>query len=113
MPEFGLPDKTLAIMREILASHPAVQEAILYGSRAMGNYRRGSDIDLTVTGDAIDERTMSRIAGQFDEAPIPYTVDLSHWEDVRNSNLREHIARVGKVFYQRAGEGSSRHGTPR
>lgn len=54
MPAFGLPGKTLAIIRQILANHPFVECAILYGSRAKGNYKNGSDIDLTFVGTAVE-----------------------------------------------------------
>ena len=107
MPEFGLSDKTLATIRQILAESPAVEKAILYGSRAKGNYRPGSDIDLTLFGDQLDLRILGDIAARLVESPIPYQVDLSIWSQLNHAGLREHIERVGVVFYQRisAGEG--------
>ncbi len=104
MPDFGLPDKTVATIRQILADFPAVEKAILYGSRAKGNYRPGSDIDLTLTGDNLDLRILGEIAARLEESPIPYQVDLSLWNKLDHAGLREHIERVGVVFYQRAGD---------
>jgi len=101
MPAFGLPDKTIAVIRRILADHPSVKTAILYGSRAKGNYKNGSDIDLTLIGDALDNHLLGKIAGQLDEAPIPYQIDLSLLDRIDNQNLLEHIQRVGVVFYER------------
>jgi predicted nucleotidyltransferase len=71
MPEYGLPDATLVTLRQILAACPAVEEAILYGSRAMGNYRPGSDIDLTLTGPGLDQTAVARIAGALADSTIP------------------------------------------
>ncbi|MBK8537123.1 MAG: nucleotidyltransferase domain-containing protein [Candidatus Competibacteraceae bacterium] len=105
MPAFGLSDKTLAAIRQILADYPAVKKAILYGSRAKGNYKKGSDIDLTLIGDALDHRILGKIAGRLEESPIPYQVDLSLWKQIDNQNLLEHIERVGVVFYERADRG--------
>lgn len=105
MPSFGLPDQTLAIIRRILADYPAVEKAILYGSRAKGNYRKGSDIDLTLTGDGLDHRILGEIAGRLDDSPIPYQVDLSILNYLDSPSLLEHIERVGVVFYQRADQG--------
>lgn len=102
MPDFGLSDKTLAVIRQILADYPAVKKVILYGSRAKGNYKKGSDIDLTLIGDALDHRILGEIAGRLEESPIPYQVDLSLWEQIDNQSLLEHIERVGVVFYERA-----------
>jgi predicted nucleotidyltransferase len=99
-PEFGLPPATLSTMRQILADFPAVQKAIIYGSRAKGTHRPGSDIDLTLLGDALDLDTLGRISTRLDESPIPYQVDLSIFKLINHAGLREHIERVGQVFYQ-------------
>lgn len=101
MQNFGLPDKTLATIRHILAECPAVEKAILYGSRAKGNHRPGSDIDLTLIGDRLDLNILGELSARLDESPIPYQVDLSLWSRIDNAKLREHIERVGVVFYQR------------
>jgi uncharacterized protein len=101
MPEFGLPDKTVAIIRQILADVPAVSKAVIYGSRAKGTYRPGSDIDLTLFGEGLDLRIVGEIAAKLDESPIPYQVDLSIFDRLDHVELREHIERVGVLFYQR------------
>lgn len=102
MSNFGLPDKTLAAIRQILADCPAVEKAILYGSRAKGNYRPGSDIDLTLIGEQLDLRILGDITARLEESPIPYQVDLSLWKQLDHAGLREHIERVGVIFYQRS-----------
>jgi predicted nucleotidyltransferase len=112
--EFGLPEKSLACIRAIFAAQPKVSQVLIYGSRAQGNYKTGSDIDLTLLGDGLEYRDLLHIAGELDDAPIPYTVDLSIFERIDNPNLVEHIQRVGKSFYQRAqpGEGVADSGQP-
>jgi predicted nucleotidyltransferase len=105
MPSFGLSDQTLAIIRRILADYPAVKKAILYGSRAKGNYQKGSDIDLTLVGDGLDHHILGEIAGILDDSPIPYQVDLSIRDHLDSPSLLEHIERVGVVFYQRDNQG--------
>lgn len=99
--EFGLSPTTLQTIRHILAEVPAVKKAVLYGSRAKGTYRPGSDIDLTLFGDALDLDTLGQIATRLEESPIPYQVDLSIYGLIEHAGLREHIERAGKVFYQR------------
>jgi len=99
--EFGLSDATLATVRAILAARPNVESAIVYGSRAKGNFKTGSDIDLTLVGADLDYNTLGSIAGDLDESDIPYKVDLSILANISNPNLVEHIQRVGKIFYQR------------
>lgn len=98
--EFGLPSTTLSTIRAILADVPAVKKAVIFGSRAKGTHRPGSDIDLTLFGDELDLDTLGQIATRLEESPIPYLVDLSIFKLIEHPGLSEHIERVGKVFYQ-------------
>ncbi|GEM_PF-1570417 len=66
--EFGLSEQTCATIRKILDQHPMIKKAVIYGSRAKGNYKNGSDIDLTLMGDALDYKTLSAVAGELDES---------------------------------------------
>jgi uncharacterized protein len=99
--QFGLSEKNIAAVRQILERYPSIEKAIIYGSRAKGNYKHGSDIDLTLFGNALDHQTLSDIAWALDESDIPHTVDLSIFAHIDNLALREHIERVGLVFYER------------
>jgi len=98
---FGLPDKTVNLINGIFSNYPGIEKAIIYGSRARGDYRNGSDIDLSLIGD-ISERDKGRIWGLIDDLPIPYMCDLSILKNIKNENLVEHIERVGQVFYEKA-----------
>jgi len=73
----------------------------------MGNFRPGSDIDLTLIGADLTLDLIGEIALKLEELPIPYQVDVSHWDQLDHAPLREHIKRVGVVFYQRDGNGAS------
>lgn len=108
MPEFGLPNTTVSCIRQILAGFPAVGKAVIYGSRAKGNYKPGSDIDLTLFGDDLDLRILGEIAARLDESPIPYQVDLSIFNQLDHDGLRAHIERVGVTFYQRVSAGAGK-----
>lgn len=101
-PAFGLPEHALETVRDILASFPEVETALIYGSRAMGTQRPGSDIDLTLLGADLGEQQLSEISTRLDESDIPYLVDLSLHKDIDNAGLLAHIARVGQVFYVRS-----------
>jgi len=99
--EYGLPDSTCATVRQILAGYPQIEKAVLYGSRAKGNYKAGSDIDLTLFGTALNHPLLMSIGTALEESDIPYTVDLSLFDQIETPTLREHIERVGQVFYVR------------
>jgi len=105
MSEFGLPARIASHLRQILADFPEVEKAVIYGSRAKGTHKQGSDIDLTLFGDRLNSDIRSKIAARLDESTIPYIVDLSLYADLNHAKLREHIDRVGVVFYERGSAG--------
>jgi predicted nucleotidyltransferase len=98
-----LPDITLNTLDSIFHKYPGIREAVLYGSRAKGKYRRGSDIDMSLKTDETFTRTdLLRISGDFDDSDIPYFVDVSIYDQLSNPDLKAHIDRVGKVLYSSA-----------
>ena len=99
---FGLKTETIQAIQEILSKYPEIEKAILYGSRAKGNYRPGSDIDLTLIGEKLNLTTLQKIENEIDELLLPNTMDLSIHKQIRNIGLLEHIERVGKVFFERS-----------
>lgn len=97
---FGLDENNIAQIRDIFRRHTAVERVLIYGSRAMGNYRTGSDIDLCFWGEQLDGDTLNEIAMELDELPMLYSFDISRYDEITNPDLKNHIQRVGKVFYQ-------------
>ena len=97
---YGLPDRTLETLHSIFRKYPGIKQAVLYGSRAKGKYRRGSDIDLSLKADDTFTRTdLLHVAGDFDDSDMPYFVDVSIYDKLSNPDLKAHIDRVGKVLY--------------
>ncbi len=99
---FGLSLSVIKKIRSVLACHPEVQSAIIYGSRARGDFREGSDIDLTLLGGSdLGHQVLSRIIDELDELLLPYSFDLSLYKDITDTSVQDHIARVGQEFYHR------------
>ena len=88
----------------VFARFPEIEKAILYGSRAKGNFKTGSDIDLTLCGEALTSDLRPTIASELDDLLLPYVIDLSIFDELNHAKLREHIKRVGVVFYERANQ---------
>lgn len=108
---FGLPEHAVESIRAVFRAHPDIEEVILYGSRAKGNCDHGSDIDLACRGNGLTQSKLNGIRHELDELLLPYSIDLSSLESISNTELLDHIARVGIVFYQRRdqrGEGGRR-----
>lgn len=102
--DHGLSQRSIDTMHNIFRKYESLNRVILYGSRAMGNYKNGSDIDITLeTGENFTDRDLLRICGELDDSDLPYFVDCSILANIKSQELREHIARVGKVLYERCG----------
>ncbi len=95
----GLSADTVVRLQQVLARFPQVDQAVLYGSRAMGNFKPGSDIDLTLFGKYVDSEVLADIANAIDDLLLPYVVDLSAHSMLDNQALIDHIDRVGVAFY--------------
>jgi Nucleotidyltransferase domain. len=98
---FGLTQATLDKLSSVFVLHEAIESVFIYGSRAKGNYRIGSDIDLTIKGTAITFAELMKIEDQIDDLYLPYQVDLSQYELLKTSDLIEHIDRVGSAIYEK------------
>lgn len=98
--EFGLSDTVFYKIHSVFKFFPQIQEAVLYGSRAIGTYREGSDIDISFKGElSFDE--LLQIEKDLDDLMLPYTFDLSIYHMLSNEELVEHIDMKGKSFYKR------------
>jgi predicted nucleotidyltransferase len=98
--EYGLTERTFNMLNAIFRKYPGVKQAVLYGSRAKGKYRRGSDIDISLkTDDAFTRTDLLHIAGDFDDSDMPYFIDVSIYDRLSNPDLKAHIDRVGKILY--------------
>ena len=99
---YGLSQSVVQKIREVLSRYPQVDKAILYGSRAKGNYKNGSDIDLTLHGEGLSLTTIYKILGDLDDLLLPYTIDLSIYRTLSDPDFIDHIKRVGVTFYDKS-----------
>ena len=99
---FGLKETAIEKICAVLAKYPQVDKAVIYGSRAKGNYKNGSDIDLTLHGGSdLTLNILYKITEEIDDLLLPYTMDLSIFSQLSDPDFIEHIQRVGVVFYER------------
>jgi uncharacterized protein len=100
---FGLQPHDIKTILAILRQHPEVAEAIMFGSRAKGNYKRGSDVDIALKGSRLTHRTVATIGDTLNEETImPYHFDLLNHDTISNPDLLAHIERVGICFYRKS-----------
>jgi predicted nucleotidyltransferase len=97
--KFGLNNHVIDLIQKVFSNYSQVEKVIIYGSRAKGSYKNGSDIDLTLIGNNIDLNILNQISLDLDDLLLPYTFDLSIYRFIDNPDMISHIQRVGKQFY--------------
>ncbi len=95
---FGLDENTIKDINSVFSKYSEITKVVLYGSRAKGSEKNGSDIDLCIMDD-IDIKLLYRLEDDLDELMLPYKVDLTIFAKLNNNEIKEHIKRVGKEFY--------------
>ena len=98
---FGLDDDDRNTIQSILAAHPEVETAIVYGSRARGNFKPGSDIDLILTGKRLTDQVLLDVRTELRDSNVPYRVDLVAEYEIHDENLKREIELTGQCFYVR------------
>lgn len=96
--KFGLDQATIRRINEVFSKHNRIEKIILYGSRAIGNFKKGSDIDITLVAPSMNLTELMQLEVEIDDLMIPYKVDLSLCHTIDNQELLEHIQRFGQLF---------------
>ena len=99
----GLDERTQEALISVFKKNAKIASVTLFGSRAKGNHKNGSDIDLAAHGANITFQEFLSLQGAIDDLMLPYKVDLVLFQDIESKDLLDHIARVGKKFYDALG----------
>ena len=102
--KFGLDEETLNTIEDAVKPYPEIEEVVIYGSRALGNFKLASDIDLALKGKHLTSRATDALRAFLNDAAprFPYKVDVLNYHDISNSALKKHIDEFGKLLYKRA-----------
>ena len=97
---YGLEENTISKIIKVLSKYPQIEQVILYGSRAKGNYHNGSDIDITLQGKNLTlSNSVYPLKDDLDELFLPYMFDISIFNHIKDHDMIDHLSRVGVVFY--------------
>ena len=99
--EFGLKSDEIEMVKSFFREIPEVEKVIIFGSRAMGNFKKGSDVDLALEGE-INADILARVRSRLNEGlPLPYVFDIFALRGINNVDLQKHIKEYGKPLYSR------------
>lgn len=97
---YGLKDTEVELLRIVFKKFDKIEKVVLYGSRAKGNYKPFSDVDITLLGDDLSRSDLNKLALEIDDLLLPYQFDISIFKSLKNKDLIEHIMRMGIVIYE-------------
>ncbi len=98
---FGIESSTFELLCSFFSRTPEVEEVIIFGSRAKGTYREGSDIDLLIRGHNVTSTTILNLMTEVDESGILMKIDFVNANNLTDLDVLSHINRVGKLFWKR------------
>lgn len=102
MTDSGLSKQDVELVTEVITRFPEVKQASIFGSRAKGTYKNGSDVDIALKGENLNLKIISAISFVLnEELSLPYKFDVLDYNSLSNSALKEHINRVGKCILMR------------
>lgn len=96
---FGLKAADLRSMESAFKSLPEIESVIIFGSRALGNFKNNSDIDLCLKGLAVDYAICVKLSSKLEELPMPYLFDIVNYNNLKNFELKSHIDRYGRLIF--------------
>lgn len=97
--KFGLSQQTISLLHSAFSKFPAIEKVKIFGSRAMGNFKPGSDIDLAIFAKTLSYNDLLDIELAIEDLELLYKVDLLDYNKIDHQELKDHIDKVGKVFY--------------
>ena len=98
---YGLNQEIINDLKNVFSQYPEIEKVMIYGSRSQGNYKNGSDIDLTFFGKNLTQHQLFSIDNQIEALNLPYYLDLSIFEQIDNPQLKNQILQSGQIFYQK------------
>lgn len=96
--KFGLKEEIIEGLKNVLQEDPAVTRALIFGSRACGDYKCNSDIDLAVYS---TERLPAGLWLDLDEAAGIYKIDVIEMNSPLDEKFRLRIEEQGIEIYRK------------
>ena len=99
--EIDLQPELHLFLVEWAQQYPEIEQIVLFGSRALGNAKKGSDVDLAVVGTQVTQSLVDKLHATLEEDTLfPYFFDVVHYDALTNPALKAHIDHEGRTLYE-------------
>lgn len=99
--KFGVSEKLFSDIINTLSFCKNITRAVIFGSRARGDYKYNSDIDICVYGDNLYEKEISILELNLNELDTPLSFDVVNFTKLSNQELISNIMKQGVEIYVR------------
>ena len=107
----GIPQPDIQRLLELIRTHQSVEKVVLYGSRALGRQRAGSDIDIFLVAPSMDLKELLELGAALDDLLLPWQIDLQLRHLIDHEGLVAHIERAGQLLWERSPNARDPHPT--
>ncbi len=91
----GLSKQDINKLCEVFSAFTEIEKVVIFGSRALGSYKTGSDIDVCLYGDNVTVKRLLEIKCRLEDLMLPYKTDVVIYHQIDNQELKSHIDRIG------------------
>lgn len=97
--KMGINLKLLEEIKSILVKNSKIDKTVIFGSRARGDYKKTSDIDICIYSKTIDHMDINLIEDQLKQLNTVLDFDVIHFESISKKSLKDNIERDGVEIY--------------
>ena len=97
---FGI-GPVLDMLIKVFTRYPHIDKVVLFGSRARGDYKRTSDIDLCIYGDMLTKRCRYDIRDEIEELETFYSFDVVFFDELEKDLFIKSIIKDQITIYDK------------
>ena len=100
MKSFGLNETIINNIKKVFSKYSEIDKACIFGSRARGDYKETSDIDIVLYGNGLTHTLNTQIFYDLEELYLVYKIDLINFNSLKDDDkLKENIIKEGVEIY--------------
>jgi len=98
--KYGLTDKEIDLIKNVFQKFPEVETVFIYGSRAKGNFKKTSDIDLALRFAKGAAGGIANIKSALDDLPLIHEINLLDDSGISSGSFKASYEKTRQIFYR-------------
>ncbi|ENK1244263.1 nucleotidyltransferase domain-containing protein [Clostridium botulinum] len=97
--KMGISLQLFEEIRNSILKNPKINKAVIFGSRARGDYKKTSDIDICIYGKDIQNMDINLLEDSLNEINTPLDFDIVYFDKISKEALKINIEKDGILIY--------------